>query len=893
MKNQNYQLLFLSLFLLFSFGSFAQTIKVTGKVTDSIKKPLEYANVFAVPADKSIGIAYSISNENGNYQLKLQKNKTYKVTTSFLGYVKQEKTFNFAKDTVYNFVLKEDKNQLDEVTLTYTIPVKVKQDTITYNTDSFKTGEERKLKDVLKKLPGIEVDRQGNVTANGKKIKKLLVEDKPFFGGSTKLGVNNIPADAVDKVQVLENYNSVAMLKGLQDSDDSVLNIKLKKDKKKFVFGDIEVGAGIKNRYLLHPKLFYYSPNTSVNFIGDVNNTGVKSFTFKDYLSFEGGISKIFTDVKSYFDLYNSDFAKYLNNQNFIDEKNNFGAFSVRQSINEASDLSTYVIASKATTKTQIDNQFDYLTNTVPFTENRTNTNNIDTFFTIGKITLDYDPNKKTDYAFASFVKLSNSNSTGKINTISDFGNNYINSLNKTNAVNLKQSISLNKNASKKHTVTLNATYTYQKNTPKTQWQTNQLILQNSIPLQQANEYKIFQDKYMQSNEINLIVKDYWIVHRFHHIYTSVGAFSNYTNLSTNDGQVLDNQSVNSFYDAGFNNKFNYQFLDAFLGLEYKFKVDKTTFKPAIFYHNYRWKTKQIETENTFYKNLFLPKLDIKVNFRSSEKLQFRYQFNARFPSAKYLADRFVLTNFNQVFKGNNQLENTLYHRFYLRYYKFNMFRGYHFSIGTNWYKRIKSLKSATDLEGINQFTTKVILDKPESQISIDALFSKRINNIKYQIASNVSDNTNYQIINQVISKTTSVLYGITPSVKTFFKKYPNLELGYKVQKNQYTTSQKTEYLNEQFYAYIDYDFLKDFIFNSDISYTKYTDNSNNKNTFLQANAKLFYQKEDSPWGFELQARNILDTKYKQNNSITDFIVSDTKTYLVPRIFMLKVFYKL
>src|SRR5690606_5120105 len=159
------------------------------------------------------------------------------LTVSYLGYKPQKLTITTTnQDVIKNFVLKEDPNQLDEVTLNYTPPIVVKKDTITYKVDAFTTGEERKLREVLKKLPGVEVDKAGNVTVQGKKVTKVLVEDKTFFTGNSKLAVNNIPADAVDKVEILDNYNEVAMLKGLQDSDDMAMNIKLKEDKKKFVF---------------------------------------------------------------------------------------------------------------------------------------------------------------------------------------------------------------------------------------------------------------------------------------------------------------------------------------------------------------------------------------------------------------------------------------------------------------------------------------------------------------------------------------------------------------------------------------------------------------------------------------------------------------------------------
>jgi len=252
----------------------AQQITVSGKVTDSLYQPLAYANILAIPKTDNQDIRFAITLDDGSYKLRLVQNLTYNITVSYLGYKPQTITVTTtAQNIVKNFILLENPDQLDTVELNYTPPIIVKKDTIIYNVDKFTTGEERKLRDVLKKLPGVEVDRAGNVTVQGKKITKVLVEDKTFFTGDSKLAINNIPANAVDKIEILDNYNEVAMLKGLQDSDDMAMNIKLKADKKQFAFGDIEVGAGIVERYLIHPNLFYYSPKTNVNFIGDINNT--------------------------------------------------------------------------------------------------------------------------------------------------------------------------------------------------------------------------------------------------------------------------------------------------------------------------------------------------------------------------------------------------------------------------------------------------------------------------------------------------------------------------------------------------------------------------------------------------------------------------------------------
>ncbi len=886
-----YQIFFLNV-LVFSLQ--AQTITVKGIVKDSINEPLVYANVFAVPQDKEVNIAYAITNEQGKYNLEIQKNKSYEVTTSYLGYKPRKATFKFAKDTIYNFTLKEDKSQLEQVTIKYTIPVKVKKDTITYNAASFITGNERKLKDILKKLPGIEVDRNGNVLANGKKVTKLLVEDKPFFGGNTKLGVNNIPADAIDKVQILENYNEVAMLKSLQDDDNVALNIKLKEDKKKFVFGDIEVGAGHKDKYLVHPKLFYYSPKTSVNFIGDINNTGAKSFTFRDYMEFEGGTSKIFQNPGIISELLKSDFNKYLINQDYQKDKTLFGAFNIRQSVSNSTDLSMYAISAKSNTETRMVTNNQYLYNT-PFIENRNNTNLIDGFYTTAKLSLDYDPSKKTDYAFFTVVKTSNNESIGNINTRSLNNNKNIESITNLDAFSFKQSVSLNNSLSKKHTLTFDASYLYNKDKPNLEWNTNQELLENLIPITTEEYYQIRQNKRVKSQNINTILKDYWVVSRMHHIYTSFGVNKNNTNFLNKDFQILENGYINNFNIANFNNDLEYNFLDTYLGVEYKFKTGKVIFKPALFYHNYHWSTQQVnEAKSRFHKSLFLPQFTAKVEFRSSEKLNFKYKLNASFPGFKNLSNKYILSSFNSVYKGNSDLDNSLYHTLSLRYYKFNMFKGYNITLNTRYNKKVKTLKSVTQLDGINQYGTQIMFNEPEINWSANATFSKTIKKIKSKIKVGYRYNNYYQIINDNQSQNKNNVVYVEPSIKTLFKKNLNIEIGYKKDFTKYNNSNITKYTNEKLFTYLDYD-VKDFIFEADFEYNSYKNetDSNINNNYINANANIFYQKEDSAWGFELSASNIFNSTYKQSNSQSDFIISDSKTYILSRIIMLKVIYKL
>ena len=274
-------------------GVSSAQIKLTGVVKDSIGEPLEMANVIAIDTVAKTISSFGFSDGKGNYKLDLQRNKVYNIKISFVGF----KTISeFLKtgttDVKKNYTMYED-NMLDGISIVSKMPVTVKGDTIVYNADSFKNGSERKLEDVLKKLPGVEINDAGEIEVEGKKVEKVMVDGKDFFDGDSKLATKNIPSNAVDKIQVLRNFADVSQLRGVQDNQDRVaLNIKLKKGKDAFWFGDITGGFGqspTDNLYLFQPKLFYYSPKYTINVIGDVNNIGEVVLNRGDIRNFSGG----------------------------------------------------------------------------------------------------------------------------------------------------------------------------------------------------------------------------------------------------------------------------------------------------------------------------------------------------------------------------------------------------------------------------------------------------------------------------------------------------------------------------------------------------------------------------------------------------------------------------
>ena len=162
-------------------------IKFEGVVKDSIGNTLELANVIAINKETNKLDSYGITNDAGRYKLSLEKNTTYQIQVSYIGMKTSEDNIETKEENIEkDYVLKED-NTLDEVELVYEMPVTVRGDTLIYNADSFKSGTERKLEDVLKKLPGVEINTDGQIEVEGKVVSKVMVEGKDFFDGDSKL----------------------------------------------------------------------------------------------------------------------------------------------------------------------------------------------------------------------------------------------------------------------------------------------------------------------------------------------------------------------------------------------------------------------------------------------------------------------------------------------------------------------------------------------------------------------------------------------------------------------------------------------------------------------------------------------------------------------------------
>jgi hypothetical protein len=241
-------------FILHTNLSAQGTIK--GKLVDSLSKnPLGLATVTVFKANDTALITYRLSNPEGEFKVPgLPLNLACRVVISYSGYDAFRKEFTLTDEApvdLGNVTMYPSSKSLEEVlVIAERPPVTVRRDTIEFNASSFKTLPTSLVEDLLKKLPGVQVDRDGNITANGRRVNRIMVDGKSFFGDDPKMATRNLPANVIDKIQVTDDKDEAARNSdGDLTNIGQVINLTLKKGVKKGWFGKLYGGGGTTDRY--------------------------------------------------------------------------------------------------------------------------------------------------------------------------------------------------------------------------------------------------------------------------------------------------------------------------------------------------------------------------------------------------------------------------------------------------------------------------------------------------------------------------------------------------------------------------------------------------------------------------------------------------------------------
>ena len=883
--------------LLSLFGLKAQKITFSGVVRDSLNKPLNTASLVAINQETKALDSYTITQEDGVFSLKLQPQKKYKIQVSALGL----QTINDLLETQEGDIKKEyvlrSEILLDEVVVK--MPVVVRGDTLIYDADSFKNGSERKLEDIIDKLPGVEINDNGQIEVEGKVVNKLMVNGKDFFEGDTKIATKNIPSSTVDKIQVLRNYGDVGQLRSVRNNQDNVaINIKLKSGKERFWFGNVTFGGGNapeETLYLLQPKLFYYSPKYTINFIGDINNTGEVALTRRDIRGFTGGFRAPSSQSGTNINLGDNSLNFLTNQRNALRIENKLATTNFSYSPNKKIDFTGFLVLNSSIIDAK-ENSFIQYTNAgirIP-DETTEQTSNERSNQALLKFNTSYKPDLNNQIDYDLFLRGANDSQNQNVFS-SVIGN--------TTQTEEVTPFSINQNLNYYYTLDEDNVFAFEaQHLIKNEDPFYNAILMNDsdglnpfIPTatalgldQSMGEFNLGQNRKIFSNQLDAKLDYYHIINQKSNLNLTLGSILSYQAFDSTIFQFLsDGSSINPtpiINESSVINDVTYNFRDVYLGAHYRLKSGIFTFTPGFSIHAYGNKNEQNNTliEENFIR--LLPDFETRIQLKKSESITFNYRMQNQFTDVTRLAQGLVLNNYNSIQFGTPDLQNALSHNLSLLYRSFNLFNYTNVFARVSYTNNIDQIRSLTNFESI--IRTSTFFNSNFADESFNAF--GRIQRTFGKVRASLNSSFNYSKINQFIQGRPSLNEGFTqtytPEIRTNFKVAPNVRLRYRyslINNNQ--GNRETQFIvkspSVEFDAYI----LEKITLLSEYSYTQ-QDFGDEKQSFQNWDTSITYRKDkDAKWEFQIKATNILNIDKQVRNSANNLSVFNSLTFIQPR----------
>lgn len=276
------------------FAAEAQTkLNIRGVVKDTTDAPLNYTSVLLLAPKDSALVAYTLTNEAGEYQFKNIARQPLLIKATYMGYLPIQKKLALPETgdlEVEEILLMPILQELYEVVVKAAkAPLMMRGDTLEYDASKFKVPPGATLEELLRKLPGVQVDKDGNVIAQGEQVQKVTVDGRRFFGGNTKMATQNLNAETVSKVQIFDDKSEQSKLTGVEDGlKEKTMNVELKEEAKKGAFGKLSAAAGTEGRWTTNASFNKFDKVNQFSVIGYGNNVNQSGLSWDDLQEFKG-----------------------------------------------------------------------------------------------------------------------------------------------------------------------------------------------------------------------------------------------------------------------------------------------------------------------------------------------------------------------------------------------------------------------------------------------------------------------------------------------------------------------------------------------------------------------------------------------------------------------------
>ncbi len=670
------------LLLLTPIWGITQDFYISGTVVDENNDALASATAVVINARDSLFLSFSLTDIDGRFELRNIHAKNIILQVTFLGYEQYSKHITFSQPgeevNLPNIALVQSENKLDEVVIEGEhTPIIAKKDTLVYNAAAFEVQPNEVVEDLLRKMPGVEIEDDGTVVAQGEEVEKVTVDGKEFFGDDPKIATKNLPAQAIDKVEFFNRASEMSEFTGVDDGERiKTMNLELKEEHKKGQFGTIAGEYGTEDRYLSRLSLNRFSSKLQASVIGNFNNINQQGFSVGEFMSMmtsmggfagrggRGGIDiPISQGLSDGFVTTNAGGVNF-NYQFAPKTKLNFNYF-----LNDISND----IARISTRENFLSEGPNYLTSELG---DQLSDNTSHRIF----LRFDHQIDSTQDVRITSNISLSNAalisdNSTvvKTITAIENQGNNDY--LSDGNNNDLSGTILYRKKLGKKKnkSLTLNASLNSGNNEMNADLESENIFFPED-PLLQFSEEIV--QRQLQTNDIlNYTLRASFVQP------VSSGRYiewmyrrQNYQNELVKDiydilsGNEVLNTDLSNHYDRNFyydRAGLAYHIKSEMTSLSFEGQVQRSTLNGDVFSEN-----TTISNSGTF----FLPRFSMRHELGSSHHFRFWYSTNVREPSLEQLQPVVDNSDPLNIYIGNPDLNNEYRHNLKFNYINFDQF---------------------------------------------------------------------------------------------------------------------------------------------------------------------------------------------------------------------------
>lgn len=885
MSNSLYSLSIFFTFTVLISNCYSQTT-ITGIVKDQSNKPIISLSVILKDSLSQSISEYTYTDNQGKYLFKTNKKGTFILSFSSLGY--ESKTLPLVIDEEQNEIeinatLKEKTTYLDEVIVQTERPISVRNDTVSFKTKFFTDSTEQTVEDLLKKIPGLQVDSEGIIRVGNQEIEKLMVDGDDLFERGYKILSKNMPAYSIEEVELLKNYSNNRLLKGIEESEKVALNLKLDKKFKRIWFGNMETALGNDSFYQLRGNLMNFGKKNKYYFLTNLNSIGFDA---------TGDIQHLIRPFR-----YNEP-ASIGDNQQVNDllslSPSNFNFKRERTNFNNAELLSLNAIFNP-TEKTKIktlgffnwDKSYFYRNSTDFVNVNGTNFTN----------TEDYQMSNKKRIAFGKLDIIHDFSTTQVLETVTKYNNGLFNDgsslvFNEISTLeNLQHQNTLfdqkinytNKFKDKK--VFLLTGHFIDEKTPQN-YQINQFFYEDLFPeAENANNVRQSIQNQMQFAGFNAHLMDRKDSGNL--LELQLGNEYRKDRLIS-ELSLLENETIAS-RPIGYQNHTEYQVNDLYLRGKYRYKMGGLSLVGKLDFHQL-FNTLNNHGNSTRQTPFFVnPSIGFDWKINDKNKIVSTYSYNTTNAKILDVYSDFVLTGFRSFSKGTGDFNQLNASNFILNHQFGNWTDRFFANTFISYVKNHDFFSTNTILEQ-NYIQSEKILIKDREFLSIntklDYFFKFISSNLKVDLGytkiefKNIVNNSDLRLV-------TSNNYNYGFEIRSGFKGIFNYHIGTKWTTNEVETTIKNSFTNNT--SFLDLSF----IFNEWIDLQVQTEryyfgNLDSDNTYYFLDFDIRYRLIKNKLTLGLTGKNLFNTKAFRNVSISDIGTSTVEYRLLPRFGLLK-----